>query len=118
MVNGFRDANLLIIHLSTHQNIVQVGLGVSPDTISPPALILPITAYVKADLINQNQSNSNHQVLKLSDYSFEPKPDLIPLEIFSNLSNTSNTSTNSTKKSSNQISENHIKIDWKALDGF
>ncbi|KAA1076291.1 hypothetical protein PGT21_001448 [Puccinia graminis f. sp. tritici] len=99
---AFRDANLLIVSLSTHAHSVQVGLGVSPEVISTPSITLPTIAYIKPELAQSNLPR------KWSDYSFESHPDLLPIQIFKTHSH-----------HGPQLSQSgSLVTDWKALDAL
>ncbi|CAH7671571.1 actin-domain-containing protein [Phakopsora pachyrhizi] len=73
---AFRDANLLVVSLSDHSQTIQAGVGVSPETIAPPPVTLSTIAYLKPEL------NLPNATRKWADYCFEPKPGLVPVQIF------------------------------------
>ncbi|POW05858.1 hypothetical protein PSTT_09388 [Puccinia striiformis] len=99
---AFRDANLLIVSLSTHAHSVQVGLGVSPEVILTPSITLPTIAYLKPELAQSSLPR------KWSDYSFDPQPDLLPIQLFSTQS-----------QNGSQISQSSpLVTDWKAIDAL
>lgn len=97
-----RDANLLVIALSPHAHSIQVGLGVSPEVIQTPSISIPTIVYVNSE---GSQSKSSRA---LSDYSFEPEPDLISMPLFS-----------IEPRRGPQLSQsNPLVTDWQALDAF
>ncbi|PLW30648.1 hypothetical protein PCANC_11599 [Puccinia coronata f. sp. avenae] len=99
---AFRDANLLIVSLSTHAHSVHVGLGVSPEVIQLPSITLPTIAYIKPELAQSNVPR------KWSDYSFEPQLDRVPIPLFSTQSH-----------HGSQLSQQcPLVTDWKGLDAL
>ncbi|KAH9809649.1 actin-domain-containing protein [Melampsora americana] len=94
--SGFRDANLLIISLSTHSHSIQAGLGLSPEAILPPTHSLTTEIYLPESL------KSSDPTRRWSDYSLEPKPGYLPQSLFTDSGDGTGQSV----------------VDWKALDAF
>ncbi|EGG11078.1 uncharacterized protein MELLADRAFT_102956 [Melampsora larici-populina 98AG31] len=95
-MSGFRDANLLIISLSTHSHSIQAGLGLSPEAILPPTHSSTTEIYLPESLQPSDPTR------RWSDYSLEPKPGYVARSLFTDSGDGTGQSV----------------VDWKALDAF